>query len=333
MSAALPETMPVVEITEGGGPEVLKPAERPVPAPGPGEVLVKVAAAGVNGPDLMQRRGLYPPPKGASDLLGLEVAGTVVAVGEGVARWHEGDAVCALTNGGGYAGFCTVLADHCLAIPGGLSPVEAASLPETYFTVWSNVFVRAGLKEGESLLVHGGAGGIGTTAIQLAKAFGARVFATDSPDARCAACAELGCDRVINYENEDFVEVVKGETPTRGADVILDIVGGDYMQRNIKALALDGRMIHLAFNKGPTAELNMMSVMLKRLTLTGSTLRSQTDAFKTGIARELEEKVWPLFGAGRLKPLIHKTFPLAEAADAHRLMESSAHVGKIMIEI
>ena len=323
--------MTVVEITVGGGPEVLKTATRPLPEPKGGEVLIKVEAAGVNGPDLMQRRGLYPPPKGASDLLGLEVAGTVAALGEGADGWALGEAVSALTNGGGYAEYCTVLAAHCLPVPEGLDTTEAASLPETFFTVWSNVFAGVGLAEGESFLVHGGAGGIGTTAIQLAKAFGARVFATDSPDARCAACAELGADRVINYESEDFVEVVKGETPRGGADVILDIVGGDYMQRNIKALALDGRMIHLAFNKGPKAELNMMPVMLKRLTLTGSTLRSRPDAYKSEIARQLRDKVWPLIADRRIKPVVHATFPLAEAADAHRLMESSAHVGKIVL--
>ena len=331
MSANLPQTMTVVEITADGGPEVLKTAIRPLPEPKGGEVLIKVAAAGVNGPDLMQRRGLYPPPKGASDLLGLEVAGTVAALGEGADGWAVGEAVSALTNGGGYAEYCVVKATHCLPVPEGLGMTEAASLPETFFAVWSNVFAGVGLKKGENFLVHGGAGGIGTTAIQLAKAFGARVFATDSPDARCAACAELGADRVINYETEDFVEVVKGETPRGGADVILDTVGGDYMQRNIKALALDGRIIHLAFNKGPKAELNMMPVMLKRLTLTGSTLRSRPDAFKSEIARQLREKVWPLIANRRIKPVVHATFPLAEAANAHRLMESSAHVGKIVL--
>ncbi len=333
MTENLPETMTAVEITEGGGPEVLKPATRPVPSPKPGEVLIKVAASGVNGPDIWQRQGAYPPPPGASDLLGLEIAGTVVALGEGAGNWSAGDTVCALTNGGGYAEYCPAEASHCLPIPKGLSLVEAAALPETLFAVWSNVFARAGLKEGESFLVHGGAGGIGSTAIQLAKAFGARVFTTDSPDERCAACKELGADRVINYNKEDFVEMVKAETPNRGADVILDIVGGDYIQRNIKALAADGRMIHLAFAKGSQIEVNLMPVMLKRLTLTGSTLRSRTTEFKADMASQLKEKVWPLIEEGRVKPAIHKTFPLAEAAAAHRLMESAAHIGKIMLEV
>ncbi len=333
MTENLPETMAAVEITAGGGPEVLKPATRPVPSPKPGEVLIKVAASGVNGPDIWQRQGLYPPPPGATDLLGLEVAGTVVALGGGAGSWSAGDTVCALTNGGGYAEYCPAEASHCLPIPKGLSLVEAAALPEALFAVWSNVFARAGLKEGESLLVHGGAGGIGSTAIPLAKAFGARVFTTDSPDERCAACKELGADRVINYNKEDFVEVVKAETPNRGADVILDIVGGDYIQRNIKALAADGRMIHLAFAKGSQVEVNLMPVMLKRLTLTGSTLRSRSTEFKAEMASQLKEKVWPLIEEGRFKPSIHTTFPLAEAAAAHSLMESAAHIGKIMLKV
>lgn len=332
MSAELPESMKVVEITADGGPEVLKAGRRPLPVPGDGEVLIRVAAAGVNGPDLMQRRGLYPPPKGASDLLGLEVAGDVVALGAGAKRWSVGDRVTALTNGGGYAEYCPAAADQCLPVPAGLSLTEAAGLPETVFTVWSNVFMGAQLAEGESFLVHGGAGGIGTTAIQLAKAFGSKVFTTDSPDARCAVCRELGADRVINYETEDFVEVVKGETPNRGADVILDIVGGDYIQRNIKALAADGRMIHLAFAKGAATEVNLMPVMLKRLTLTGSTLRSRPPAFKAEVARQLEHKVWPLVEQGRIRPAIHTTVPLENAAEAHRMMESATHVGKIMLE-
>ena len=332
MNTQAPGNMAVIEATDAGGPDVLTPAQRPTPVPRPGEVLVAVEAVGVNGPDLMQRRGLYPPPKGASDLLGLEIAGTVAGRGDGVDAWSVGDKICALTNGGGYAEYCTVFAKHCLPIPTGLSVVEGASLPETFFAVWSNVFVGVGLKQGESFLVHGGAGGIGTAAIQLAKAFGAQVFATDSPAKRIAACSDLGADRVIDYANEDFVDVVKSETPNNGADVILDIVGGDYMQRNIKALALDGRLIHLAFAKGPQAELNMMPVMLKRLTLTGSTLRSRSDAFKTEIARQLREQVWPLIEAGRIRPVVHATLPLVDAAAAHRLMESSTHVGKIMLK-
>ena len=331
MASTLPEQMQVIEITTAGGPEVLASATRPVPQPQAKQVLVKVAAAGVNGPDLMQRRGLYPPPKGASDLPGLEIAGTVVAVGSEVEEWSVGDLVCALTDGGGYAEFCAVLASHCLPIPKGLSLTEAAGIPESFCAVWSNVFMGVGLTPGETFLVHGGAGGIGTSAIQLAKAFGARVYATDSPAERCDACVQLGADRVIDYNKEDFVEVVRQEA--QGADVILDIVGGDYIARNIKASAPDARIIQLAFNKGSDIQINLMPIMLKRLVYTGSTLRSRPDAFKTEIIRQLREKVWPLFEAGTIKPLIYKTFPLAQAADAHRLMESAAHVGKIMFEI
>jgi putative PIG3 family NAD(P)H quinone oxidoreductase len=323
--------MKVIEITKAGGPEVLALATRPVPHPQASEVLIKVAAAGVNGPDLMQRRGLYPPPKGASDLLGLEIAGTIVALGSDVKDWSVGDQVCALTNGGGYAEFCAVLASHCLPVPQGLSLTEAAGIPETFFAVWSNVFMGVGLKQGETFLVHGGAGGIGTTAIQLAKAFGARVYATDSPGERCAACEKLGADRVIDYREEDFVEVVRNEA--KGANVILDIVGGDYITRNIKAAAPDARIIQLAFNKGSKVEIDLMPLMLKRLVYTGSTLRSRPDAFKTEIARQLRDKVWPLIETGKIKPLLYKTFPLAQAAEAHRLMESASHVGKILLEI
>lgn len=331
MVSTVPEQMQVIEITTAGGPEVLASATRPVPQPQAKQVLVKVAAAGVNGPDLMQRRGLYPPPKGASDLPGLEIAGTVVAVGSEVEEWSVGDHVCALTDGGGYAEFCAVLAPHCLPIPKGLSLTEAAGIPESFCAVWSNVFMGVGLKPGETFLVHGGAGGIGTTAIQLAKAFGARVYATESPAERCDACVQLGADRVIDYNKEDFVEVVRQEV--QGADVILDIVGGDYIARNIKAAAPDARIIQLAFNKGSDIQINLMPIMLKRLVYTGSTLRSRPDAFKTEIIRQLREKVWPLFEAGTIKPLIYTTFPLAQAADAHRLMESAAHVGKILFEI
>jgi putative PIG3 family NAD(P)H quinone oxidoreductase len=323
--------MQAVEITEAGGPDVLVPATRPLPQPQADQVLVKVTAAGVNGPDLMQRRGLYPPPKGASDLLGLEIAGTVVAVGREVKAWSVGDQLCALTDGGGYAEFCAVLASHCMPIPKGLSLTEAAAIPESFFAVWSNVFMGVGLTQGETFLVHGGAGGIGTTAIQLAKAFGARVYATDSPAERCAACKELGADRVIDYNEEDFVEVVRQEAG--GANVILDIVGGDYIARNIRAAAPDARIIQLAFNKGSTVEINLMPIMLKRLVYTGSTLRSRPDAFKTEIARQLQEQVWPLLEAGQIKPLLYKTLPLAQAADAHRLMESATHTGKIMLEV
>lgn len=331
MPGALPEHMQVVEITAAGGPEVLVPATRPLPQPRADQVLVQVAAAGVNGPDIMQRRGLYPPPKGASDLPGLEIAGTVVAVGSEVNEWSIGDQVCALTDGGGYAEFCAVLASHCLPIPRGLSLMEAAGIPESFFAVWSNVFMGVGLIQGETFLVHGGAGGIGTTAIQLAKAFGARVYATDSPAERCAACKALGADRVIDYNEEDFVDVLRNEAG--GANVILDIVGGDYVARNIRAAAPDARIIQLAFNKGSTVEINLMPIMLKRLVYTGSTLRSRPDVFKTEIARQLKEKVWPLIEGGQIKPLLSKTFPLTQAADAHRLMESATHTGKIMLDV
>jgi len=330
VASTLPEHMQVIEITEAGGPEVLVAATRPVPQPRAHQVLVQVTAAGVNGPDLMQRRGLYPPPAGASDLPGLEVAGTVVALGSDVTEWSVGDQVCALTDGGGYAEYCAALASHCLPIPRGLSLIEAAGIPESFFAVWSNVFMGVGLTSGETFLVHGGAGGIGTSAIQLAKAFGARVYATDSPAERCAACKQLGADRVIDYNEEDFVEVMRNEA--KGANVILDIVGGDYIARNIRAAAPDARIIQLAFNKGSTVEINLMPIMLKRLVYTGSTLRSRPDTFKTEIARQLQEKVWPLIEAGSIKPLLSKTFPLAQAADAHRLMESATHIGKIILE-
>ncbi len=325
--------MTVVEITESGGPEVLKPATRPLTPPRAGEVLIKVAAAGVNRPDMIQRQGLYPPPPGASDIPGLEIAGAVVALGDGVDGWSTGDAACALVTGGGYAEYCAAPAAQCLPPPEGLSLIAAAALPETLFTVWSNVFDRAGLKQGESFLVHGGSSGIGTTAIQLAKAFGARVFATAGSDEKCAACLSLGADRAINYNDEDFVQAVKDETGGKGADVILDMVGGDYVARNISALAADGRMVSIAFLKGAKVEVNLMPVMLKRLTLTGSTLRPRSVAFKAAIAQRLRQKVWPLIETGRIKPVIHATFPLARAADAHRLMESSAHIGKIVLEV
>lgn len=330
-ASPLPQTMTCIEITAHGGPEVLALAERPVPEPAPGEVLVEVAAAGVNGPDMMQRKGLYPPPKDASDLLGLEIAGTVVALGEGVARWRIGDSVAALTNGGGYARYCAVDATHCLPVPAGLSMVEAASLPETYFTIWSNIFMTAGLKAGEVYLVHGGAGGLGTTSIQLGKAFGATVVATDSPAARTAICAELGADRVIDYAQEDFVEVVRDAFG--GADVILDIVGGANIERNIKAARHDARIVQLAFAQGSKVEINLMPVMLKRLVYTGSTLRSRPAEQKTAIARELAEKVWPLFEDGTLKAVAGTTLPLAEAAEAHRMMEAAQHTGKIVLTL
>ncbi len=333
MSAELPETMTAVEITEDGGPDVLKPATRPVPEPKAGEVLIKVAAAGVNRPDMVQRQGHYPAPPGASDIPGLEVAGTIVAIGADAGGWAIGDEVTALVTGGGYAEYCAAPVPQCLAVPRGLSVVEAAALPETFFTVWSNVFDRAGLSSGETFLVHGGSSGIGTTAIQLAKAQGARVLITAGSDEKCAACRKLGADRAINYRTEDFVEIVKQETEGKGVDVILDMVGGDYVARNIKAAAVDGRIVNIAFLKGPKVEVNLLPVMLKRLTLTGSTLRARSVGFKGAIAERLKQKVWPLIEAGDVKPVIHATFPLAEAARAHRLMETGAHIGKIMLEV
>ncbi|HLN25385.1 MAG TPA: NAD(P)H-quinone oxidoreductase [Patescibacteria group bacterium] len=329
----LPAIMKCIEIPSFGGPEVLTLAERPIPVAKPGEVLIQVAAAGINRPDVVQRQGLYPPPPGASDIPGLEVAGTVVALGDGVTTLAVGDRVCALLTGGGYAEYCTAAASLCLPLPAGYDMVKAAALPETFFTVWHNVFQRAHLAAGESFLVHGGTGGIGTTAIQLAKAFGARVFTTAGSAAKCAACVTLGADRAINYTTEDFVEVIAAETGKKGVDVILDMVGGDYLPRNIKSLAADGRHVSIAFLRGPKAEVNFLPVMLKRLTLTGSTLRPQPVAQKALIAAELREKVWPLLDQGSLAPLVHATFGLAEAAEGHRLMESSAHIGKIVLVV
>ena len=330
MNRDLPQQMQAVEISAPGGPEVLRLTTRPVPTPAAEEVLIKVFAAGVNGPDMMQRKGLYPAPAGASDLLGLEVAGKVVAAGDKVVRWSVGDQVTGLTNGGGYAEYCAADARHCLPLPAGLGLLDAAGLPETYFTVWSNVCIGARLAAGETLLVHGGAGGIGTTAIQLGKAFGAKVIATDSPAQRCGICSELGADRVIDYRQEDFVEVVR---QAGGANVILDIVGGPNIERNLKAAAPDARIIQLAFAQGSKVEINLMPVMLKRLSYTGSTLRTRPTAFKTRVAQELEAKVWPLIGNGKIKPVVHATFRLAEAGKAHALMESSAHTGKIMLTV
>jgi len=322
--------MKVVATAAPGGPEALQPGERPLPKLEPGEVLVKVAAAGVNGPDLWQRKGLYPPPAGATDLLGLEISGEIVAQGSQAERWKVGDEVAALTNGGGYAEYCAVDARHCLPIPGEVSLKDAGGLPETFFTVWSNIFMGAGLSAGETLLVHGGAGGIGTTAIQLGKAFGAKVIATDSPDERCGICRELGADRVVDYRREDFVEIVRNEG---GANVILDIVGGPNIERNFKAASPDARIVQLAFALGSKVEINLMPVMLKRLTYTGSTLRTRPAAFKAKIAQELEAKVWPHIASGRIRVVTRQTFPLAEAAKAHALMESSQHIGKILLEV
>jgi NADPH2:quinone reductase len=328
MNPSLPAEMQVIEISAPGKPEVLRLATRPLPVPKAGEVLVKVAATGVNGPDMMQRKGLYPAPAGASDLLGLEISGEIVAVGDQVARWKTGDRIVALTNGGGYAGYCAVDARHCLPVPAGVSLRDAGSLPETFFTVWSNVFMGAGLKAGETLLVHGGAGGIGATAIQLAHAFGAKVYATDSPAARCDFARQLGADRVIDYKTEDFVEIVR---EAGNANVILDIVGGANIEKNFKAAGHDARIIQLAFAAGSKVEINLMPVMLKRLTYTGSTLRTRPPAYKAEVARQLEDKVWPLIAAGSIKTMVNAVFPLAEAARAHALMESSTHIGKILL--
>jgi putative PIG3 family NAD(P)H quinone oxidoreductase len=325
-----PTTMKVVEMSGPGGPEVLRLAERPLPKPQAGEVLIKVTATGVNGPDLMQRKGLYPAPAGASDLLGLEVSGEVTALGEGVARWKVGDLLIALTNGGGYAEFCVADAQHCLPVPKGLNLTDAAGLPETFFTVWSNVFMGAGLRADENFLVHGGAGGIGTTAIQLGKAFGAKVFATDSPATRCAICRDLGADRVIDYRTEDFVEIVR---QAGGANVILDIVGGPNVERNFKAASHDCRIIQLAFALGSKVEVNLMPMMLKRLTYTGSTLRTRPTAFKSRIARELEEQVWPHLENGTIRVVTYQVLALSEAGKAHALMESAEHTGKILLKM
>ncbi|MFD1624998.1 NAD(P)H-quinone oxidoreductase [Azospirillum griseum] len=333
MSHALPDRMRCVTITAPGGPEVLRLADRPLPAPGPGDLLVAVAAAGVNRPDTLQRQGRYDPPPGASDLPGLEIAGTIVAVGPEVEGWTVGDRVCALVAGGGYAEYCVVPAVQALPIPTGLSLAEAAALPETFFTVWTNVFERGGLKPGESLLIHGGSSGIGTTAIQLAKAFGATVYVTAGNTDKCAACVALGADRAINYKTEDFVAVIREATGGRGVDVVLDMVGGDYIARDIDILAMDGRHVSIAFLNGPKVTLNMAPVMMKRLTLTGSTLRARPVAEKGRIASALRASVWPLLDQGVIKPLIHATFPLEQAEDAHRLMESSAHIGKIVLTV
>lgn len=324
--------MTAVEIAEPGGPDVLRPADLPVPRPGPGDVLIRVAAAGVNRPDVLQRKGAYPPPPGASPLPGLEVAGEIAALGDGVSEWKTGDTVCALLAGGGYAGYAVAPAGQCLPVPDGLSLVEAASLPETFFTVWSNLFDRAALTAGETVLIHGGTSGIGITAIQLAAAFGARVLATAGSAEKCAACLDLGAARAINYREEDFVEIVKAETGGKGADVILDMVGGEYVARNIAAAAEDARIVQIAFLSSPKVTLDLMALMRKRITLSGSTLRPRDAAFKAEIAAKLRAHVWPLFAAGRIRPVIDGTWPLRDAAKAHARMESSAHIGKIVLE-
>ena len=330
----LPATMTAIEITEAGAPEVLKPATRPMPMPGAGEVLIEVAAAGVNRPDVQQRLGQYPPPAGASDIPGLEVAGRVAAIGLGVHHLKVGDEVCALVSGGGYATYCVAPEPQCLPVPKGFTMVQAAALPETYFTVWHNLFERGRLRPGETVLIHGGSSGIGTTAIQLARAFGAQqIFATAGSPEKCRACEELGATRAINYKHEDFVAVVKEKTGKRGVDVILDMVGGSYIPRNISALAVEGRQVTIAFLGGSQVEVNFMPVMLKRLTYTGSTLRTRPVAFKTRVAQELEAQVWPKIAAGKIRVVTGRTFPLAEAAKAHALMESSGHTGKILLTV
>ena len=324
------QQMRVIEITKAGDPSVLKPATRSVPDPKYGDVVIKIAFAGVNRPDALQRAGLYNPPPTASDLPGLEASGTIVRVGEGVSNLKEGDAVCALLPGGGYAEYATTPAAHCLPVPKGVSLKEAACLPETYFTVWSNVFQRGGLQAGERFLVHGGSSGIGTTAIQLASVFGARVFATAGSQAKCDACSALGAEVALNYKDQDFVEVMRQEG---GANLILDMVGGSYIDRNIKALADDGRLVQIAFLQGPKAEINFAQMMTRRLTLTGSTLRPQSDLAKARIADSLKETVWPLLDAGRIHPVMDSTFALEDADQAHMRMESSTHIGKIVLEI
>jgi NADPH2:quinone reductase len=328
-----PSSMRAIEITQPGPPEVLKPGRRPTPGPGAGEVLIKVSAAGVNRPDVAQRQGRYPPPPGASDIPGLEVAGTIVQVGGAVSQWKPGDAVCALVSGGGYAEYCVAPAAQCLPVPRGLTPAEAASLPETFFTVWVNVFDRARLAPGESLLVQGGSSGIGVTAIQVAKAFGHRVFATAGSAEKCAACERLGADRAINYKIEDFVEVVARETGGRGVDVILDMVGGDYVEREMRCLAEDGRLSMIASLGGAKGTVFVPALTSKRLIITGSTLRPRSVEFKGTVARSLREKVWPLIESGRIKPIVHASFALDDAAKAHALMESSAHIGKIVLTV
>ena len=325
--------MRAVEISKPGPPEVLKPVERPDPIPGAGEVRIRVAAAGVNRPDVLQRRGAYPPPPGASDLPGLEVAGTVDAVGEAVGEWRSGDRVCALLSGGGYATMCVVPAVQCLPIPAAMDDVSAAALPETFFTVWTNVFDRGRLRAGETALFHGGSSGIGTTAIQLAVARGARVFATAGSDEKCRACERLGAERAINYRAEDFVAVVKEVTGGRGVDLILDIVGGDYIARDLASLAVEGRLVVIGFMGGDTATLDFRRILGRRLTITGSTLRPRTAAEKGEIASALRREVWPLLEAGAIKPVVYRTFALDDAAAAHRLMESSEHIGKIVLVV
>ena len=328
---AIPETMRVVDVTEPGPAEALQIGSRPVPAPGPGEVLIRVAAAGVNRADTMQRKGNYPPPPGASDIPGLEVSGAVAAVGEGVSDPAVGDEVCALLTGGGYAEYCLAPAPQCLPIPAGVALVHAAALPEAYATVWTNVIDRGRLQEGETLLVHGGSSGIGTVAIQLARLFGARIFATAGTPAKCAACVELGAERAIDYRAEDFVAVLREATGGRGVDLVLDMVGGAYLQRNVASLAIEGRLVIIALMEGAAAEIDLARLMSRRLTVTGATLRARAVEEKAGILASLRDRVWPRFATGELRPIVHATYPLADAAEAHRVMESSVHTGKLLL--
>ena len=324
----LPNTMLAIEIVAGA----LKLTERTVPKPGFNQVLIKVTAAGVNRPDVMQRKGLYPAPSGASDIPGLEISGIIVALGSSVSPFKMGDAVCALVSGGGYAEYCLASMSHCLPIPTGLSLVDAAALPETFFTVWSNVFDRAQLQSDETLLVHGGSSGIGTTAIQLAQAFGAKVIITAGSKAKCEYCLELGADAAINYKEQDFVLEINRLTNNKGVNVILDMIGGDYFSRNLKCMADDARLVQIAIQNGAKAEINLLAIMLKRLTITGSTLRARDDLFKANIAEKLQQQVWPLLANGTIKAIIHERFALNEANKAHELMESSLHIGKILLE-
>ena len=333
MNTEIPAQMKAIVVDEPGEPEVMQLSTLDTPTPGPDEVLLKVAAAGINRPDVMQRKGMYPPPPGAPETLGLEVAGTVVALGDSVSNLSIGDEVCALVAGGGYAEYCIATPALCLRIPEGMDMASAAALPETYFTVWTNVFERGALKPGETFLMHGGSSGIGTTAIQLAKQSGARVIVTAGSDDKCKACLELGADAAINYRNEDFVERIAEITDKKGVDVILDIIGGDYLPRNLKCMAVEGRLVQIALQRGPKTEMNLLPIMLKRLTVTGSTLRPRSIEEKAGIARALLDQVWPLLDKGTIRPLIHARFPLAEAAEAHRMMEASNHIGKIVLTI
>jgi putative PIG3 family NAD(P)H quinone oxidoreductase len=333
MAEKIPTTMMAIEITRPGGPLVLKPGKRAVPEPNPGELLIQVRSAGVNRPDVLQRQGHYPPPAGASDIPGLEIAGDIIAIGEGVTRFRIGERITALVAGGGYAPYCTVHETNALPIPAGYGYIEAAAIPETYFTVWHNVFERGALQSGEAFLVHGGSSGIGTTAIQLASAFGAYVITTAGSDDKCEACLKLGADRAINYRTEDFVAAVKKATGGKGVNLILDMVGGDYIERNYEAAALDGRIVQIAFLNGAKATTDVSKLMVKRLTHTGSTLRNRPVEFKAGIARELELKVWPLLVERRVAPVIDMVYPLHEAWRAHERMEDGHHIGKIVLDV